>query len=107
MRQTRIPFVAGVVLLALLLGGCATSTSAPTTIPEGTYYGNSGASSDQLKLSGGSYLVVVQGASVVEGSYTSTNREVTLTTGPTSAVCLTALKPATYRWNFKDNHPHV
>ncbi len=86
-----------------MLVSCAPGGAAPTTIPNGTYLSNAGAGNDQLKLSSGSYVIVVNGATYVQGDYTSTSDQLTLTTSDVSASCTPALGPAQYGWSLKSN----
>lgn len=77
--------------------------AAETTIPNGTYLSNSGAGNDELKLSGGSYVIAVNGAAYVQGTYASTSDQLTLTTSDLSERCTTSLGTAQYRWALKGN----
>ncbi len=98
-----------ILALALAMSAlvaCGESTQVrgqATTIPTGTYYSNSGAGKEQLKLSGDTYLIVVNGASYVEGAYTSTSDQLTLTTSDRSAVCNATVGTAQYSWTMSGN----
>lgn len=95
-----------VFALAFILSimvSCAAGGGAQSTIPNGTYLSNAGAGQDQLKLAGGSYVIVVNGATYVQGEYTSTSDQLTLTTSDLSTVCTASLGPAQYRWTLKGN----
>ncbi len=95
--------VLALAFISSTLVSCATGGAVQTTIPNGTYLSNAGAGNDQLKLSGGSYVIVVNGASYVQGDYTSTSDQLTLTTADLSESCTTALGPAQYHWTLKSN----
>lgn len=95
--------ILALALVSSILVSCATGGAASTTVPDGTYLSNAGAGSDQFKLSGGNYVIVVNGATVVQGDYTSTSDQLTLTTSDLSASCKTALGPAQYGWTLKSN----
>lgn len=101
MRVHWLHALALVFLLSITVS-CSTGGSTPT-IPEGTYLSNAGAGNEQLKLSGGNYVIVVNGATYVQGAYTSTSDQLTLTTSDASASCRTSLGPAQYRWTLKSN----
>ncbi len=102
MRTVRLQVLALAFILSLIVS-CTTAGASQTTIPNGTYLSNSGAGNDQLKLSSGSYVIVVNNATVVQGAYTSTSDELTLTTSDVSTNCKTALGPAQYGWTLKSN----
>jgi len=89
--------------LALVVVACAGGEPAPTMIPQGTYLANSGAGNEQLKFSKNTYLIVLDGASYVQGSYISTDRQITLTTSSISQKCIGDVGPAVYSWAFKSN----
>ncbi len=91
------PHALALALLVSILVSCG----GPTTIPTGTYLSNSGRGSEQLKLSGTTYVIVVAGASYVQGDYTSTSRDLTLTTSGLSVRCRISVAPAQYRWDIQ------
>ena len=99
-KNLPVAFVLGLVLVGLSACGNLFS-DAP--IPTGTYISNSGAGNQELKLSGSDYLLVVGGASTVEGSYTSSRNELTLTTSDLSAFCKGTRTNATYKWSLDSN----
>ncbi len=99
--KTHWLYFSALALISSILVSCAVGGAAQTTIPNGTYLSNAGAGNDQLKLSSGTYVIVVNGATYVQGEYTSTGDQLTLTTSDVSARCATSLAPAQYRWTLK------
>jgi len=89
--------------LSLVVGACAGGEAAPTMISQGTYFANSGAGNEQLKFSSNTYLIVIDGASYAQGSYISTDAQITLTTSSSSQECTGTVGPAVYSWTFKNN----
>lgn len=87
----------------LVLAACGVLPGGAAEIPSGTYVSNSGAGNDQLKLSAGSYLIVVDGASYEQGNYSSTGSQLTLTASDSSVTCAAGVGPAVYDWNLNNN----
>lgn len=102
MRQVSLRVIA-LAACVLAMAACGVLPGGAGEIPSGTYISNSGAGNNQLKLSAGSYLIVVDGASYEQGSYSSTGSQLTLTAADSSVTCAGAIGPAVYDWNSNNN----
>lgn len=90
------------LVLLLLSSGCdvAVFLEGGGQLPVGTYDSNLGAGSDRLKLTGRDYVFVSGGAIVIEGSYSTSGDQISLTTSDRSDQCRLALGVATYTYKW-------